>query len=101
MRAMLILSLIAVGAMHHATIREHATRLTSPGDAAAVTAALELRCGGAEPAERSRCEGDLRDAFARGTSDAGTIVRLHCTRFDNGWSESRAPSPVCATIQES
>ncbi len=101
MRLALFVSILGIAAMHHQTIVDEATALLAQGDSAEVTAALELRCGDAAGLERQHCEADLRDAFANGTSNAGTIVRLHCTRFENRWVDERGPSPICASVRES
>jgi hypothetical protein len=100
MRITLIASILAIGVMHHETIRTEAKALMDPGDSAEIHAALQVRCGDAVGLERRHCEADLREAIANGTSDAGTIVRLHCTHFDNRWSAERAREPVCAAMHE-
>ena len=101
MRIALLASIFAVAVMHHETLFAEASRWLDAGDTAEVRAALELRCGEANGLERRHCEADLREAFARGTSDAGTIVRLHCTHFENRWSAERSRSPICASVHES
>jgi len=101
MRLLILTTLLCFTAVYHETIAAEAERLLGRGDTAEVNAALELRCGGAEGLERKHCEDDLRDAFERGTSDAGAIVRLHCTRFENRWSEQRDESPICDALSES
>jgi hypothetical protein len=100
MRILLLTTILGFAAMYHESIIDEANRLLEPGDSAEVAAALEVRCGDATGLERQYCENDLRDAFARGTSDAGTIVRLHCTHFENGWSEDADKSPICASVRE-
>ena len=101
MRILLLTSILGIAVMHHEAILVEANRLLSGAESAEVAAALEVRCGGAEGLERRHCEADLRDAFERGTSDAGAIVRLHCTRFENRWTPAQDDSPICATLRES
>ncbi len=101
MRILILGIVVGIAAMHHETLIEHADRLLLRGDSPEVVAALELRCGGAEDLERRHCEADLRDAFERGTSDAGTIVKLHCTHFENRWSGERDDSPICRSLGKS
>jgi len=100
MRLLIVVSILGIAALHHQTLLDQTERLGLAGDSAEVKAALQLRCGEAPLEERQHCETDLRAAFASGTSDADAIVRLHCTRFENGWVERQTPSPVCATVQE-
>ncbi len=102
MRLLIFGFIVGLAAMHHETLLDHGEQLLSPGDSPEVVAALEVRCGGAVGLDRRHCEADLREAFERGTSDAGTIVRLHCTHFDNRWSaEQRNDSPICQSLSES
>lgn len=100
MRILILTTILAFAAVHHEAILEHGARLLAPDDAPEVAAAIELRCGDAAGLDRQHCEADLRDAFETGTSDAGAIVRLHCTHFENGWAEDRDRSPICATVRE-
>lgn len=100
MRRLLIISILGIAAMNHQILIDQARSVLDQRDSPEVKAALVLRCGDAPENERRICESDLRHAFERGTSDADAIVRLHCTRFENGWVESQSPSPICKQFQE-
>ena len=101
MRLLVLVSLIGLGLMHAPTLLELAREGLGRGDGPEVVAALELRCGDAAGLEQRHCEEDLRKAFSSGERDASDIVRLHCTRFDNGWADQQAQHEVCTSLQES
>lgn len=100
MRILVLITIIGFGVLNAQTIQEWAMAQLGPDDSREVTAALELRCGEAAGLEQQHCEEDLRKAFSSGTRDAGDIVRLHCTRFDNRWSDAQDDSDICAQPQE-
>jgi len=101
MRLLVLATLVVFGVTYGQDVRDFALAKLAPGDSAEVTAALELRCGDAAEVEQRLCEEDLRKAFSSGERDAGDIVRLHCTRFDNGWADAPAHPEVCNSLRES
>ena len=60
--------------------------------------AIELRCGNVDGQVAPACERDLADRFAAGETDPESIVRLHCTHFQNVWDRDQAPElpPLCS-----
>ena len=100
MRILVFITIVGFGAMNAGAIKNFATDLVTPSETPQVAAALELRCGDAVGLERQHCEEDLRKAFSSGTRDAGDIVRLHCTKFDNGWVADEGRADVCALVRE-
>jgi hypothetical protein len=91
---------LVFGATYGEQIFEFGRAHLGPAESPEVAAALELRCGDAVELEQRHCEQDLREAFSSGERDAGDIVRLHCTRFDNRWADAQSSSDICASLHE-
>ena len=101
MRLLVLATFLIFGVTYGQEIHDFAWAKLGPTESPEVVAALQLRCGEAAELEQRHCEEDLRKAFSSGERDAGDIVRLHCTRFDNGWTEVERDSDICAQPQES
>jgi hypothetical protein len=64
-----------------------------------VQPAIALRCDEASANARAECEHELRREFASGTIHPEAIVRRHCTRYANRWSEdAEPPARVCSEL---
>jgi hypothetical protein len=58
--------------------------------------AIALRCADQPPALEHDCAQDLRREFEAGTQVPESIVRRHCTRYENRWAgEGEPPSDLC------
>jgi len=102
MRFLIALSILGLAIVHGQDLFDFTQSALGPrGDDPQTRAALELRCGKAVGRERLFCEADLRQAFANGDRAADEIVRLHCTRFDNGWSAPASSPAICQSSHES
>jgi hypothetical protein len=101
MRVLVLATILGFGVTYGSETLDFARAMLGPSDSPEVVAALELRCGDAVELEQQHCEEDLRKAFSSGERDAGDIVRLHCTRFDNGWADAESSPEVCDSLHES
>ena len=100
MRILVLVTIMGFAVMYGETAYDMARAQLEPAESHEVTVALKLSCGDAAGLEQRHCEEDLRKAFSSGARDAGDIVRLHCTRFDNGWADAQSDSDICTTQQE-
>ena len=55
--------------------------------------AIELQCRSAHQALRENCEREAAKALRAGSFDPEVVLRVHCTRFDNGWTPGPAAAP--------
>ena len=55
--------------------------------------AIELQCRSAHQALRPHCEREATKALRAGSFDPEVVLRVHCTRFDNGWTPRPGPAP--------
>ena len=102
MRLLVLISILGLAAIHGQDLYELGReRLGPPRDDPQTLDALEVRCGDAQGRERTHCEADLRHAFQNGGRQPEEIVKLHCTRFDNGWVAQEADLDVCQPYRES
>lgn len=101
MRVLVLATLLIFGVSYGEEMRDFARSQLGPAESPEVVAALKLRCGQTVALEQRHCEEDLRKAFSSGERDAGDIVRLHCTRFDNGWADAQSSPDVCDALHES
>jgi hypothetical protein len=64
-----------------------------------VQAAIELRCPADSSFLRADCARELEQDFAAGRREPESIVRPHCTRFENDWAlHAEPPLPICTEL---
>ena len=58
--------------------------------------AVQLQCRGMDGVLRTSCEQETAESLVAGEVDPDPILRVHCTRFDNLWSENiEIPPNLC------
>jgi len=79
-------------------IRAQLDAVSRPSDPHAGPA-IALRCADQTPALEHDCAQDLRRDFEAGTQVPESIVRRHCTRYQNRWAgDGEPPSDLCLQI---
>jgi len=99
MRALVAASIISLLAYHGPALYDWANGSLFGAVDPLVRPAIALRCDEVAFGTRADCEQELLREFSSGAAEPEAIVRRHCTRYANRWSEdAEQPAPVCSEL---